>query len=222
MAAQVASKKVYQQHRERQRAMILDAARELFIEKGIGATTLGEIAEAVGVTRATIYQYFANQAEIARAILEASFQELQEAAAHSPLWRGELSGYEQLASLLSSFQDGFASHPESFRFLAQIDVMCARSQDVERLLATGNRIFGCAVEPVVQIIRHGQEDGSLRTDLDPVLTAAVVINVLLSLAVRTEAHRQSITIEYHHTPDQILATTSHLLLESMRAPQAVP
>jgi AcrR family transcriptional regulator len=43
---------------------ILDAAAELFVERGVGAVGMGEVATAAGCSRATLYRYFADRAEL--------------------------------------------------------------------------------------------------------------------------------------------------------------
>nr|WP_232542345.1 TetR/AcrR family transcriptional regulator [Nocardia bovistercoris] len=40
---------------------ILDAAAGLFVERGVGATGMGEVARAAGCSRATLYRYFPNR-----------------------------------------------------------------------------------------------------------------------------------------------------------------
>ncbi|MDE0654204.1 MAG: TetR/AcrR family transcriptional regulator [bacterium] len=42
------------------RSEIIDAAEALFLERGIAATTMTDIAERVGVSRITLYRYFAD------------------------------------------------------------------------------------------------------------------------------------------------------------------
>ncbi|MDD3530146.1 MAG: helix-turn-helix domain containing protein, partial [Gallionellaceae bacterium] len=46
------------QQRQETRSRILDAARELFVERGIEATTMREIAGRVGCSATAIYLYF--------------------------------------------------------------------------------------------------------------------------------------------------------------------
>lgn len=43
---------------------ILDAAGELFAQRGIGAVTMGDVARAAGCSRATLYRYFADRHEL--------------------------------------------------------------------------------------------------------------------------------------------------------------
>jgi len=50
---------------DEKRVQILDAAEKLFLEKGIVNTSMVEIARAMGITKVTLYRYFANKDEIA-------------------------------------------------------------------------------------------------------------------------------------------------------------
>ena len=54
---------------ERQRKAIMDAAAELFAQKGYMATTTKDIAEAVDVGESTLYGYFSSKKEMLQAIL---------------------------------------------------------------------------------------------------------------------------------------------------------
>lgn len=51
------------------RERILDAAEDVFNEKGVSRTTLNEIAEAAGVTRGAIYWHFKNKVELFEAMV---------------------------------------------------------------------------------------------------------------------------------------------------------
>jgi AcrR family transcriptional regulator len=43
---------------------ILDAAAELFVQHGVNAVGMGEVARAAGCSRATLYRYFADRHEL--------------------------------------------------------------------------------------------------------------------------------------------------------------
>ena len=49
--------------------MVLDAALRLFLERGYGAVSMDELAEAAGVARRTLYNQFASKEEIFREML---------------------------------------------------------------------------------------------------------------------------------------------------------
>lgn len=74
------------------RALILDTAEMVFRDKGVGHTTLAEIASAAGVTRGAIYWHFTNKAALLQAMndrvhlpLEAMHQSLADKALNDPL-----------------------------------------------------------------------------------------------------------------------------------------
>jgi AcrR family transcriptional regulator len=56
------------------RERILDVALTLFAEKGYDATSMREIAEHLGITKAALYYHFDSKADIVRAMLAATEQ----------------------------------------------------------------------------------------------------------------------------------------------------
>jgi AcrR family transcriptional regulator len=66
-------------HRQRQalatQQIILDAARELFLEQGYGTTTIDAISARAGVAVSTVYSIYKNKRGILKAIREAWHQE---------------------------------------------------------------------------------------------------------------------------------------------------
>lgn len=53
---------------ERTRQRILDVALDLFADRGYGTTSLQDIADAMGVTKAAVYHHFNAKADILRAL----------------------------------------------------------------------------------------------------------------------------------------------------------
>jgi AcrR family transcriptional regulator len=56
-------------HRGDSREAIVGAAERLFLDRGFGAVSMDELAEAAGVARRTLYNQFANKEEIFREML---------------------------------------------------------------------------------------------------------------------------------------------------------
>lgn len=59
-----------QQQAERNRRAIIDAARELFLAQGFGATTMPAIARAAGVSVQTVYKVFGTKTGLAKAVFD--------------------------------------------------------------------------------------------------------------------------------------------------------
>jgi len=68
----------------RNRQRVLEAARRLFAERDPATVTMGDIAEAAGVGRATVYRRFPTTAAVAVALLDEHERTLQEAMVGGP------------------------------------------------------------------------------------------------------------------------------------------
>ncbi|MCY3986229.1 MAG: TetR/AcrR family transcriptional regulator [Candidatus Dadabacteria bacterium] len=65
-------------HRFRRRDEILRVAIDLFSEKGYHEVTMEEIAEEIGVSKGTIYNYFSSKENLYLEILKESFEAIEE------------------------------------------------------------------------------------------------------------------------------------------------
>ncbi|MBQ9042177.1 MAG: TetR/AcrR family transcriptional regulator [Eggerthellaceae bacterium] len=64
------------------REEIVEAARELFEERGLAHTTVKDIADRVGVTRSLFYHYFPDKDAVTEAVLDAYIEEFREMVGH--------------------------------------------------------------------------------------------------------------------------------------------
>ena len=53
------------------RRQVIEGAREVFLARGFDAASMGDIAKAAGVSKGTLYVYFANKERLFQAIVEA-------------------------------------------------------------------------------------------------------------------------------------------------------
>src|SRR5438034_10040878 len=65
---------------DRSREHILDAAEQLFAERGYEETSLADVGKLAGVSRATPGYFFGSKAELHRAVLERCFADVRRAA----------------------------------------------------------------------------------------------------------------------------------------------
>lgn len=64
------------QDREKLRASILDAARTLFVERGIEAVSMREIAKKINYSATTLYHHFADKESLLQAVCDEDFLKL--------------------------------------------------------------------------------------------------------------------------------------------------
>ncbi|MCV2865911.1 TetR/AcrR family transcriptional regulator [Albidovulum sediminicola] len=89
----------------RRRQEILSAASALFAEKGINATTIAEIAEAVGISSPTIFNYFGGKDGILIALITEGAQKSREFDL-TTIVRGDADFPTMLVDLFSRCADG--------------------------------------------------------------------------------------------------------------------
>ena len=162
---------------EKTRAGILDAAEALFAERGFDATRLEDIAERVGIRRASIVYYFKDKRELYDAVLEDVFGGLHDALAEV-LVRGETLT-EQIELGVSAWVDYVGRRPSIARLLL-------------REVADANRERGSGVleqtQRLRQLVQHEVLDRPNRKQtklsaVDPVHLASAVAGATIFFVV---------------------------------------
>lgn len=99
----------------RTRERILEVALTLFADRGYDATSMREIAEHLGITKAALYYHFDSKAEIVRAMLAETEQQVADLAA----WAREQACGPQLSQqVLARWSDIMQAHGlAAFRFV---------------------------------------------------------------------------------------------------------
>src|SRR5215467_8301633 len=91
----------------RNRAAVLQAARQLFAEQGVAAVSMDQVAAAAGVGKGTLFRRFGDKSGLAAALLDARERDLQEAILQGPppLGPGALA-----RDRLAAFADAYLSY----------------------------------------------------------------------------------------------------------------
>jgi AcrR family transcriptional regulator len=103
------------------RQEILDVATELFIEQGYEKTSLREIAERIGVTKAALYYHFPSKQQILEALVTPAFGMLKDVVTHWKAARGDLGAWERS---IAEVVDWMLEHQQLFVLIDRtIDVI---------------------------------------------------------------------------------------------------
>jgi AcrR family transcriptional regulator len=168
------------------RDKLVEAAREVFAERGFAGTRMGDLADAAGVAHGTVYTYFDTKEDVLLAVLDAVIADLHDAMTppnvRDPIARVEaanrayLESYRAHAHLLRVAQEAAAGDP---RF---VDVLL----DLRRT----------HVARVAAAIRKLQADGLASPDLDAHTAAAALCGMVEGFAAhwlgRGEAHDEAL------------------------------
>lgn len=152
------------------RTAILDAAEVLFARQGFAAATIKQIGARAGVNPALLYYYFPDKQRLYQAVLE---RRVGAFARHAPetLPKG-VAPLEGIRLLLRSQVAFLRATPYVPRLLARelADHEAANVRPVLRELASG------AFRILCDLIRAGQRDGSIRSDIDPAFAAVSIVS----------------------------------------------
>jgi AcrR family transcriptional regulator len=184
------------EEKERRRAEIVDAAERLYAEKGWDSVTMDQVARSARLSRALLYVYFRDRDELQFAIGERALKVLRERFLEAV--GQHVRGLDQVEAIGRAYMVYAHEFPHYFD-------ICARIQAHAMSTDPGSNEGACAVagdaaiSVVVQAIRTGMQDGSIRTDIgDPMLFAvtlwAFTHGVIQLMAKGTDLARLGVAI----------------------------
>jgi len=142
--------------RESKRDAVLKAAVRLFNEKGFHATSVDDIAQALGVTKPVIYHYIGSKDQVLFHCVEVGLSQLLDAAEKSHEVAG--NGRERLAAFLKLYA----------RIIMDDFGLCVIRTSEEQLSPESRVHFRALKRKVDEAIRRhvadGVADGSVETD----------------------------------------------------------
>lgn len=147
-------------HREN----IVSAASALFMEKGISATSMDDIAKAAGYSKATLYVYFENKEEIVGILALNSMKKLYDYISSALIQHETTKArYDFICRGLVQYQEEFPFYFKMVLDKINIDFESKEYLPEEReTYKIGEEIN----EKIKNFLLSGMEKGDLRNDLD--------------------------------------------------------
>jgi len=152
------------------RERICTAASTLFIRRGFGATTMQDIADALGISRPKLYYYFKDKGGILETLVSNVPVEAHRRA-QAVLASKDLDSVQQLRELIVQHADLILTRPLEFRLLDMSlehlpKAMQTRAQKAKRGL----------LDAFTAVIREGAKEGRFRP-VDPRVAAFAMIGM---------------------------------------------
>ncbi|MBN7796933.1 TetR/AcrR family transcriptional regulator [Parahaliea mediterranea] len=166
-------------------ARIRASALRLFARNGYEATSLKIVAKDIGVTPATIYQYFDSKKTLYISLFDEIYQELvpqyhQAAGAESHI-------REQITALLRTSLASYESHPEMTYFLAGAMIDVGRSSELQETFAQRS---GTLNELVLDLFEKAKHRGELPDQVDSESIASTFFGAFLGMLLRYESRKK--------------------------------
>lgn len=168
------------------RHQIMEAAYQLFCERGIELVTMPEIAVASGVGRATLYRYFDTKLDLVVAIAIwkwTAYVEAQDATTSQKTY-DHMTGAEYLRFYLDSFIDLYRNHGDILRFNYNFNsYLKHEASTVEQTQPYMGMVTDLGKRFHV-LYERGVQDGTLNTDVSEEAMFSSTFHIMLAAVTR--------------------------------------
>jgi TetR/AcrR family transcriptional regulator of autoinduction and epiphytic fitness len=158
------------------REAIVDAAQALFLKRGFGSVSMGELADAAGLARRTLYNQFASKEEIFREMLLRLSRQLESALPPGIETQGEV---EEVLRLIARVILELHKNPEYLGFLRMV---VADSRQFPWIAEEFAAVMDPQTERLVRLLAHLTSMGVLNCR-NPILAAHQFMGALNDLTL---------------------------------------
>lgn len=137
---------------------LLDAALDLFVEKGFAATRAEEVAKRAGVSKGTLFLYYQNKEELFKAVVRESI------SGHLAQWRDEIALFEgSSAELLRGCVHAWWTHIGNTKAAGISKLMMSEARNFPELAAFYQQEV---IQPgnalIERVLQRGMDSGEFR------------------------------------------------------------
>jgi AcrR family transcriptional regulator len=214
-----------EREREKRREEILDAAQQIFFEKGLASTTMDDICAVAELSKATIYLYFDSKEDLYLAVAMRGLRLLY--SRFEEIVQTEPSVVTALRRVKISWVDFFNTHRNYFRMLAFL-----QSPQYHKQVSDAMR-QACMVESdrnwemITGLFARGIQERKIRSDISPADLAVVVWSNVSALMMRIDSENDiwikrrnidlnnTLEFSFRMTIDAILTPEARLEFEEL-------
>lgn len=194
------------ERKEREKAQrredIINAAERVFFAKGFDSSSVDDVAQEAELSKGTLYLYFSGKDELGAAVKLRGLRLMRTAFAAAVKNAG--SGLEKIGAVGHAFNLFFQQYPQHAAFLHQTAQPATSQCEREaapyqlRCMKEAEQAFQLMVDAII----CGQQDGSIRTELDPRATALALSNFSEGILQAVSASGNAISALSGQTPEQ--------------------
>jgi AcrR family transcriptional regulator len=179
-----------EREKEQKKAMILEVAEEILLEKGLDQLNMDEVAERAEVSKGSLYLYFNNKTDLVLGICHKASNLMNEWT--SKVLTEKKSGLEMVYQLGKNYLKFAIEHPEYYRVMRFLESYKHSDQAKNSIyldLCRQNRQQGFRV--MVRAIQIGMQDGSIHTMYNAEQLALLLISTSHGVVNMAYMHENS-------------------------------
>ena len=193
-----------EQHKRQTIARIIDATVALVADKGLGATSMSQVAERSGIGRATLYSYFPDVEHILLAWHEQEVDRYRESLSDELARQTDTPG--ALRVIITRLIEGFSDGHDHALDASRVE-LSALSPQIKQQMAGASAKLATLLD---EVLEHGIRTGQLRPDLNRELTTTLIVRAASAAREQVEQGHGDAT----EVADEVLA----LLLGGVKPP----
>ena len=168
---------------------ILDAALRLFAERGFDGTSMRQVSEAAGVSKANIYHHFESKEALYIAVLRSSVADTRE------LLKDLADPTERFETRVARYARAHLAHIFEHAMASRLILREALAGDESQARTLADQVVGENFRQLIAILHEGQRAGVLKADIDPALCATLLVgaNVFFFQAQSVLRHITEVT-----------------------------
>ncbi|MCX8112409.1 MAG: TetR/AcrR family transcriptional regulator [Bacteroidia bacterium] len=176
------------------REAIVEVAQRLIIQQGVRATTMDQIAEALGISKKTLYEHFASKDGLVEACADAFLTQIERKLCEIRQTHTENALLPMIATANYIYTLLTSLNPILYTELRRV-IPHARAQVLPRIQSIVQRQLALSV---AQAVKEGLFRQDLPMDILPLWMSFVIVQVVLNPALAEQA-RKSIAEIYAET-----------------------
>lgn len=204
---------------EETQGKILRTAEALFLKHGFFRTQMKDVANAVGISRNSLYRYFSDKGDLGFAILNIAVNRVADSFGEALEQAGKVvypNAREKLIAVLSEVIMG-GTHDKEMLFMAEFDAYYSgeripddfdRRQDLSHWAPAGNALES--------LLKEGVVDGSIRDDIEPALLLWLMLSSIRTLRREILTRTVALALPDSVPVNRVLPTLLTLLSDGLK------
>ncbi len=198
-----------EREKQQRRNDIIDSAEKLFFSKGIETTTMDEVAEEAEYSKGTLYLYFKNKDDLYGAINARGLEQLTKMFREARK-KGK-NGHEQVRQIGEAYHHFFHDYHNYFNMM----LTCGSRPTEPDLENEDDKWGNLAIQEVAQAVATGIEDGTIRSDLDPLSTAITLWGQSTGILQIVHSHGSFFHEHYKINNEQLIQSAMALITNAL-------
>jgi len=171
---------------DRNRALLLAAARRVFLERGYFAATLDQIADEAGFSKGAVYSRFASKADMFLALLE---DRIAERGGQNAQLAEDLAGTGNFAAVIDLAERAERGAPGWRLLVTEFRIHAARDPELNRRYAA---LHARTVDGVAQVLAAVSKEGAEGLPFPPRQLAELMLTIETGRSLEQIANRDAL------------------------------